>query len=166
MTTTTSEHPVIQGLVLASALGCALSAGVFFAFSGFVMSALDRLPPRQAIAAMNAINVTAPRPPLMILLFATAAAVTAVMVSAIRYRDELPMPLLLIGAAVYLLGTIALTGGYHVPLNDALAAWGPSSADAASRWADYTSAWTLGNHLRVGSGLTAAVAFALALLRI
>jgi uncharacterized membrane protein len=91
--------------------------------------------------------------------------VIAVMVGAIRYRDDLPMPLLLIAGAVYLLGTIALTGGYHVPLNDALAAWDPSSADAAARWADYTSGWTRWNHVRAGSGLAAAAAFAVTLLR-
>jgi uncharacterized membrane protein len=31
--------------------------GIFFAFSAFVMKALDRLPPAQGIAAMQSINV-------------------------------------------------------------------------------------------------------------
>lgn len=44
-------------LTFASALGCGLIAGVFFAFSAFVMKALARLPPVQGIAAMQAINV-------------------------------------------------------------------------------------------------------------
>jgi uncharacterized membrane protein len=45
-----------------TALGCGLIAGVFFAFSTFVMPALARLPAAQGIAAMNAINVAAITP--------------------------------------------------------------------------------------------------------
>ena len=44
---------LIQYVTLATALGCGLSAGVFFAFSSFVMPALDRLAPAQSIRAMN-----------------------------------------------------------------------------------------------------------------
>ena len=39
---------LLQWATLATALGCGLSAGVFFAFSAFVMPALDRLAPAQA----------------------------------------------------------------------------------------------------------------------
>ena len=46
-------------LTLFAALGCAMMAGVFFAFSSFVMPALRRLPATQGIAAMQAINVAA-----------------------------------------------------------------------------------------------------------
>ena len=41
---------------LATTLGCGLNAGVFFAFSTFVMPALKRLPAAQGIAAMQSIN--------------------------------------------------------------------------------------------------------------
>ena len=40
-------------LTLSSALGCGLIAGVFFAFSAFVMRALARLEPAQGMAAMQ-----------------------------------------------------------------------------------------------------------------
>ncbi len=43
-------------VTLASALGCGLVAGVFYAFSTFVMPALKRLPPAQGIVAMQSIN--------------------------------------------------------------------------------------------------------------
>lgn len=42
---------------LFAALGCALIAGVFFAFSAFVMKALGRLTPAGGITAMQSINV-------------------------------------------------------------------------------------------------------------
>ena len=44
-------------LTLGAALGCGLIAGVFWAFSNFVMPALACLPPRQGMAAMQAINL-------------------------------------------------------------------------------------------------------------
>ena len=46
-------------LTLLAALGCAMMAGVFFAFSAFVMKALARLPAELGVAAMQAINVAA-----------------------------------------------------------------------------------------------------------
>jgi uncharacterized membrane protein len=46
-------------ITLLAALGCGMTAGVWFAFSAFVMSALDRLPAAQGMAAMQSINVRA-----------------------------------------------------------------------------------------------------------
>lgn len=52
-------------LKLFSVLGCGLMAGVFFAFSSFVMNALARLQPTQGIAAMQSINITVINPLFM-----------------------------------------------------------------------------------------------------
>jgi uncharacterized membrane protein len=43
-------------LTAVTALGCGLNAGVFFAFSSFVMKALARLQPAQGIVAMQSIT--------------------------------------------------------------------------------------------------------------
>lgn len=61
-------------LTLLAALGCATMAGVFFAFSAFVMKALARLPAAQGVAAMQAINLAAVTPTFMMALFGTAVA--------------------------------------------------------------------------------------------
>jgi len=61
-------------LTLLAALGCAMMAGVFFAFSAFVMKALARLPAEQGIGAMQAINVAAVTFAFMAALFGTAVA--------------------------------------------------------------------------------------------
>jgi uncharacterized membrane protein len=87
------------------------------------------------------------------------------MVIAVRHRGEHPTALLLIGGLLYLVGTIGLTGGYHVPLNNALARLDPDSANAAAQWHDYVRDWTRWNHVRTLSSLGAAAAFTLALLR-
>jgi uncharacterized membrane protein len=44
-------------LTFVAAVGSGLVAGIFFAFSNFVMKALARVPPAQGIAAMQSINV-------------------------------------------------------------------------------------------------------------
>lgn len=44
-------------LAALAALGSALMAGTFFAFSSFIMGALGRLPPAEGISAMQSINV-------------------------------------------------------------------------------------------------------------
>jgi hypothetical protein len=63
---------LLVALTIVTALGCGLCAGVFFAFSSFVMKALARLPPADAVAAMQAINVVAVTPAFMAALFGTA----------------------------------------------------------------------------------------------
>jgi uncharacterized membrane protein len=83
---------VLYLATLASALGCGLVAGVFFAFSAFVMPALKRLKPAEGIAAMQAINVAAVTPAFMTVLFGTAAVCGALAVRALLAWDERSAP--------------------------------------------------------------------------
>ena len=154
----------LVALTRVTALGCGLSAGALFAFSSFVMRALARLPAAQGVAAMNSINVMAVTPVFMTALFGTAAACVAVAAWALVDWDDSFSPWLLAGSALYLTGTIGLTIGYHVPRNNALAAVEPTSQDADGRWRRYVVDWTLWNHVRVATGLAAAVALTEALL--
>ena len=150
-------------LTLLSALGCGVVAGVFFAFSAFVMKALARLPAEQGIAAMRAINVAAVTPAFMAALFGTAAACGALAVWALFAWDERFAPYLLVGGALYLVGTILLTIAYHVPQNEALATVEPLGADAESHWRRYLSGWTAWNHVRTATALAAAAVLTIAL---
>jgi uncharacterized membrane protein len=150
-------------LILLAALGCAMMAGVFFAFSVFVMKALGRLPAEQSVAAMQAINVAAVTPAFMAALFGTAAACGALAVWALFAWDERIAPYLLGGSALYLLGTILLTIAYHVPRNEALARVDPHSACAESHWRRYLSGWTAWNHVRAAAALAAAATLTIAL---
>jgi uncharacterized membrane protein len=150
-------------LTLVTALGCGLTAGVFFAFSSFVMKALARLHPAQGVAAMQAINVAAVTPAFMAALFGTALACGALTVWALLAWDERFAPYLLVGSALYLVGTILLTIAYHVPRNEALARAEPHSADAKSHWSRYLSGWTAWNHVRAAAALAAAAVLTIAL---
>ena len=156
------DGPLVA-LTVVTALGCGLNAGVFFAFSSFVMKALARLQPAQGIAAMQSINLVAVTPAFMAALFGTAAASVALGGWALVDWNDPAGPWLLAGSACYLLGAIGLTITYHVPRNNALAALQPQRAEAAGRWARYVAEWTRWNHLRAAASLAAAVLLTLAL---
>jgi uncharacterized membrane protein len=152
------QHLIVQqhfALKLFSALGCGLIAGVFFAFSTFVMNALSRLPPAQGIAAMQAINITVINPLFMTVFLGTAAACIFLIFSSLKWHQP-GIPYLLIGSLLYLVGTVSVTIALNVPLNDALAKVEPGSAEGAKLWASYLVNWTIWNHIRSAAALAAA----------
>jgi uncharacterized membrane protein len=140
-----------------------VGAGVFFAFSTFVMQGLARLPPAQGMQAMQSINVTAVTPAFMSVLFGTAVAAMAAGVTALLSWQRPGSGWLLLGGVLYVLGVIGVTAAFNVPRNDALAAVEPARADAALLWARYMSGWTAWNHVRAVAALGALVCFILAL---
>jgi len=150
-------------LTLVAALGCGLTAGVFFAFSTFVMRALGRLPPAQGIAAMQAINVAAITPLFMTALFGTGALCVVAAVAALLLRSGPSAAWLFAGSAIYLAGAIAVTMACNVPRNNALARVAPDSADGARLWTGYVAGWTGWNHVRTVACLAAAAALTMAL---
>lgn len=150
-------------LLFVAALGSGLAAGVFFAFSTFVMSGLARLPAPAGIAAMNAINVTAVTPMFMSLLFGTALVAAVIAVLAIMNWTVAGSAYALAGAFLYLAGVIVVTIVFNVPLNDQLAAVAPDGASGAALWQHYLSAWVGWNHVRTLAPLGAMALFILAL---
>jgi uncharacterized membrane protein len=149
----------------AGVVGSGLIGGVFFTFSAFVMSGLNRLPARQATRAMQSINVTAQHPPLMLALFGTAIICGALAYRAISTWGDRRAPLLLAGAAVYLAGAILVTIAVNVPLNNQLAGYSAASPEAAAHWHHFFTAWLLANHVRAILSLAACALLATALLR-
>ena len=152
-------------LTLLTALGAATMGGVFFAFSTFVMKGLGRLPPSQGVAAMQALNLDAPTGLFLASLLGTSGASLLLAVISLMRWSEPGAALRVAGAAVYLAGCIGVTGAYHVPRNDALAALSPSSAEAIAYWPRYVEDWTAGNHVRAAAGLVAATLLMLAMMR-
>jgi uncharacterized membrane protein len=150
-------------LTLGALLGCGLVAGVFYAFSSFVMRALGALAPAQGVAAMQSINVVVINPLFLGAFMGTAGGCLALAVVALARGPDPRAGWWLAGAALYLLGTFLFTLVFHVPRNNALAAVEPTSAEAARLWATYVVTWTMGNHVRAAAALLASAAFALAL---
>ena len=148
----------LYAATLATALGCGLIAGVFFAFSSFVMASLKRLPAADGIAAMQSIIIVAITPVFMTALFGTAAACLGLIVWAvISWGDRSATPVLA-GAALYLVGAMGTTVLRNVPLNERLAKLHPQDTGATSFWDEYLMKWTAWNHVRTATSLAAATA--------
>jgi uncharacterized membrane protein len=135
-------------LTFATALGAAISAGVFFAFSTFVMAALGQIPAPEGIRAMQRINITVINPWFMTALFGTAVVSLAVAIAALLDWDDGYGPYLVIAAVVYVVGCIGVTMAFNVPRNNALAAAEAESVEGAELWRRYLVEWTAWNTVR------------------
>jgi uncharacterized membrane protein len=150
-------------LTWVATLGSGLIAGVFFAFSTFVMKALARRPAAEALAAMQAINVAVINPLFLGVFLGTAVVCVAAVVVAWMSWWKPGGAYTVAGAALYLVGTFLVTMVCNVPLNNSLAAVAPSDPDAAKKWSAYVRRWTAWNHVRTAAAALAMGSFALAL---
>ena len=123
-------------------IGCGLLAGLYFAFSAFIMTALGRIGQAAGIAAMNAINVAIVQSLFLPIFLATTAASAALAVTALLRWGEPGAMAMAAGGVLYVLGMFVVTMIFNVPLNNALAAADPASQEAASLWARYLTDWT------------------------
>lgn len=154
---------IIHALTISTALGSGIVAGVFFAFSSFVMAALARLPANQGIAAMQSINITVINPLFMLILFGTGLLGVALGVGVYLAWPQPRGLLVVAGAIIYIVGVLGVTMAGNVPLNDALAATNPQTAEAASWWAGYLRDWVTWNHVRTIASAISMLLFLLAL---
>ncbi len=150
-------------LILFAAIGSALSAGIFFAFSTFVMQALAQQPSPQGIATMQSINITVINPWFMVAFFGPAVACLFLMIAALRQWEQPGAIYWLAGSLLYLIGTIGVTVTGNIPLNDALAIVQPDSAEGAILWTRYLTDWTFWNHVRTAAAFLAAALFTISL---
>ncbi|WP_251150627.1 anthrone oxygenase family protein [Cellulosimicrobium sp. Marseille-Q4280] len=145
-------------LVVAAAVATGLAGGVLYAFSAFVMAGLRRLDPGAGAAAMRSINVTAVRPPLMLLLAASVLLPAgAAVVGLVGGADGAGWALA--GAVVALVGILGITAVGNVPLNDRLDA----ATDPAAEWLTFVPRWLAWNHARTAAGAVATALLAVAL---
>jgi len=165
LTDVRSTHPMSTAVVLTvvAALAGGLVAGVFLAFSTFVVQGLDRNPAPVAIAAMQGINVTAPHPLFMLPLFGgPLVGVAAAVVVALAGDGDVADVWVVVGAAAGLVPAV-MTAAFHIPRNNALDRLDPEAPDAAAAWARYVREWVGGNHVRTLGGLVGAAAMTVAL---
>jgi uncharacterized membrane protein len=149
----------IDILTLVVALGAALMAGAFFAFSNFIMSALARQPAEAGAAAMQAINVTVLNP-LFLAIFMGTAALGVVLIIAVLVTGAPGAIYASVGALLYIVGTFGVTMTRNVPLNNALERTRGSAA--AEYWARFQPEWVRWNTVRTVAALFATASLILA----
>ena len=144
---------IITVLLWTAALSSGLIAGVYFAFSGFIMQAFRKINTTQSIAAMNSINEAILRSLFMPLFFGSTLISVLLIIVALVNWDETGSGLTLIAGSIYFVGMFVCTVLFNVPLNNTLAKTEPDSVDAHQVWSHYLKTWTNWNHLRTISSL-------------
>jgi uncharacterized membrane protein len=156
------DLPFVLAAILA-ATGCGLMAGFFFGFSAVVMTSLARQPQSSGMATMQTINVAVFNPWFGTAFVATPAACAFAMILSLFRWTHAAAGHLLLGGALYLLGTLWVTVLFNIPRNDALAALPATAPEAPERWSDYLRTWTAWNHVRTAGALAATVVLMLGL---
>ncbi len=145
------------------AVGAGLVAGVFFAFSTFVMKALSQLPSAQGVAAMQRINVVVMNPVFLGLFVGTALIAGICGVGAVLSWGSFQSASLLVAGVLYVVGCFSVTVVFNVPRNERLARLQPESAEASAYWQVYLREWVFWNHVRTAASSASAVAATLSL---
>jgi uncharacterized membrane protein len=156
---------VLFTLTLGSTLGAGLIAGVFFAFSSFVMPALAKLPPSRGIEAMQSINVVVLNRSFLGVFTGTAVLSAIAALLSMLSWSMTGSKLRIAGSALYVVGTFFVTLACNVPLNDKLAKASPETAQAAALWSHYLQTWTTWNTVRALAAVGAAALLTFALVQ-
>lgn len=135
-------------LEILAIIGTGLTAGIFFAFSTFVMAALARIPPEQGIAAMNSINITVINPWFMTVFMGTPVLCAVLAVMAFFKWSEPGAAIIIVACLVYIVGSFVVTMVFNVPLNNALAQVTSASGEGGALWTRYLAEWTFWNTVR------------------
>jgi len=154
---------LVFALTLLGILGASLVAGIFFAFSAFVMTALGRIPAPKGIAAMQSINVAVLNPVFFSAFFGTGAVCLALAIIALAGWSKPGTLYLLAGSVLYIVGCLLVTIVFNVPLNNRLEAVNAESPEGASMWSAYLTTWTAWNTVRTIASLVASALFILAI---
>jgi uncharacterized membrane protein len=156
-------NQVTTALHFAAALGSGLVAGVFFAFSSFVLPALARLPAPLGVAAMQSVNVVVLNRSFLGVFLGTAGCCALLSVRALSAPAPPGARLVLAGSLLYLLGCVLVTRAGNVPYNDALARLPPDGASVVDFWERYVARWSACNHVRAAAALVASALFIVSL---
>lgn len=144
-------------LTLLAALGSGMMAGLFFAFSTFIMQALGKRPAPVGVAAMQSINETILNPIFFLLFFGTAVLSLILALLAVIGWSDAGSGWRLAGGLLYLVGSIGVTMRCNVPLNNRLMKVTADSAEGATFWAHFLKAWLPWNHVRTVSCIAGTV---------
>ncbi len=151
------------GLKLFAALGCGLMAGVFFAFSTFVMKGLSRLPANEGIAAMQFINASVSNSLFGAAFILTPVICVLTIIFALWRWDKPASIYILIGGMIYLVGSLLVTIVFNIPQNELLALTVPNDSNSANLWNSFLDSWMFWNHVRAAASLAATASFTIAL---
>ena len=152
-------------LMQLSVIAYALVAGVFLAFSDFIMRSLAMTSGDGGVEAMQAINREVFRWVFMALFLGMAPVSLVIGGYAWINLSGAPALLILSAAIVYLVGCFGVTIVFNVPMNEALAGKALSTEATRDYWLQtYVPNWTLWNTVRTVASTAAAALLLVGLL--
>ncbi len=150
---------ILYSVVMFAATSTAMMTGIYFAFSGFIMRALEQVGAENAAPTMNAINQVILRSWFMPLFFgSTLTTVLILIISMINWQQSIST-LLIFASTTYLLGMFLCTVFFNVPLNKRLLVAESSNNTINQTWLHYVKHWTRWNHLRTLTSLIASICY-------
>jgi uncharacterized membrane protein len=148
------DTTIVAVLIWAAAICSGLMAGVYLAFSGFIMRSLASLEVGHAIAAMNSINVVIVRSSFMLLFSGSTLVLVLLFIAGIWQWGSPGSYRAILAGTVYVTGMFFITAICNVPLNDALAGSDGNGAAAQDLWQKYLVQWTRWNTARAVACIT------------
>ena len=148
-----------------STLAFALLAGVFLAFSDFIMRSLSLTSGQGGVEAMQHINREVFRWVFMALFLGMAPLSLVLIGTAWFHLPGTGGALVMLSGLVYLLGCFGVTVLFNVPMNEALARLEPGQGEAQAYWrGTYLPRWTFWNSVRTLACLLSAALLLAALM--
>lgn len=143
-------------------IASALVAGIFLAFSDFIMRSLRDTNPEGGIEAMQIINRYVYRSIFMILLMGMVPYSVLLSLFAFFAISGISLYFIWTGSLLYIVGVVLLTGFCNVPMNQKLDSMDFSSAECKEYWNEYVLVWTRWNHIRTTCSVISSILFLLA----
>jgi uncharacterized membrane protein len=157
---------IIAILLWFTTAACGIMAGLYFAFSTFVMQAMASIDRAAAVAAMNATNRVIVRSLFMPLFLGSSLSSLVLAVIALLRWEAPGSAAMLASGLIYFIGMFVVTMRFNVPLNNALMTSDPKTQAGAAVWDDYVVRWTQWNHVRTVTCTAALILFIVAICRI
>lgn len=148
----------MENVIMLAAIVTAVNAGVFLAFSDFIMPSFATASASTGREAMQAINTRVLRSVFVYSLMLMGP--VALALAGWAWLND--APLIVAGGLIYALGVVGVTMFGNVPMNNRL----DRGAEAASYWPTYQEGWTRWNHVRTGANILAAICLAIGALHV
>lgn len=123
------------------------------------MKALNKLSSKNAVAAMQNVNVAVYRSVFMVVFMSLVPIAVATAIWSVAALGWESSVFVVAGALLYILGMFMVTGMGNVPLNEALKRIDANHQEAEVAWKMYYARWTRLNTLRCVFGVFAGMSW-------
>lgn len=156
---------ILTGCSLA-VISCALVAGIFLAFSDFIIRSLLAAKPAAGIECMQQINRKVYRSIFMVLLMGMVPYSFILILYSYFISTQNEFGWTLAGGLTYFVGVILVTGICNVPMNQRLDSMNFADNETETYWLEYCRTWTNWNHIRTGFSVLSAIFYFIACLHV